>query len=124
MSHSCSVESGVFGVPIHVLLHRDSQRVENLKVPLFLQETLEFLEKNGIDCEGILRVPGSSVRMKVCWRVCGRCVDVGVYQTRRWTKILVTTSSSFVVHRRLLKRNWSPPTAVAASRGRTGECLM
>ena len=76
MSHSCSVESGVFGVPIHVLVHRDSQRVENLKVPLFLQETLEFLEKNGIDCEGILRIPGSSVRMKVCGCGCG-CVRCG-----------------------------------------------
>jgi hypothetical protein len=57
-------EHGVFGVPMSVLVQRDQQRVNNLKVPLFLEEALDFLEKHGVDCEGILRVPGAAVRIK------------------------------------------------------------
>ena len=60
-----SSEHGVFGVPMSVLVQRDQQRVNNLKVPLFLEEALDFLEKHGVDCEGILRVPGAAVRIKV-----------------------------------------------------------
>ncbi|XP_070534988.1 rho GTPase-activating protein 18-like isoform X2 [Ptychodera flava] len=57
-------EHGLFGVPLHVMVENDNRRVRNVKTPLFFQQILEYMEKNCLDDEGILRIPGSSTRMK------------------------------------------------------------
>lgn len=60
------LESGIFGIPLTTLLEWDQKKLtdENLRVPLILQEAISYLEKNGLSDEGILRVPGSAVRIK------------------------------------------------------------
>lgn len=58
-------ESPLFGVPLATLLENDQKLKPNTSIPLFLQELLSFLEKKGIDSEGILRVPGSQSRTKL-----------------------------------------------------------
>ncbi|XP_030584343.1 rho GTPase-activating protein 40 [Archocentrus centrarchus] len=58
-------ESPLFGVPLATLLENDQKLKPNTLIPLFLQELLSFLEKKGIDSEGILRVPGSQSRTKL-----------------------------------------------------------
>ena len=44
----------------------DRQRVDHVQIPLFIHESIQCLEEHGLDTEGILRVPGAAVRMKVC----------------------------------------------------------
>lgn len=58
-------ESTLFGVPLATLLENDQKVKPNTTTPLFLQAMLSFLEKRGIDSEGILRVPGSQSRIKL-----------------------------------------------------------
>ncbi|XP_056607030.1 rho GTPase-activating protein 40 [Triplophysa dalaica] len=58
-------ESCLFGVPLAALVENDQKIKPNTQIPLFLQTLLSFLEKNGLDSEGILRVPGSQARIKV-----------------------------------------------------------
>nr|XP_020467151.1 rho GTPase-activating protein 40 isoform X2 [Monopterus albus] len=58
-------ESTLFGVPLSTLLENDQKRKPNISTPLFLQALLSFLEKKGVDSEGILRVPGSQSRIKL-----------------------------------------------------------
>ncbi|XP_026163541.1 rho GTPase-activating protein 40 isoform X1 [Mastacembelus armatus] len=58
-------ESTLFGVPLSTLLENDQKRKPNTSTPLFLQALLSFLEKKGLDSEGILRVPGSQSRVKL-----------------------------------------------------------
>ena len=58
-------DHGVFGVPLHVLVQLDRQRVDHVQIPLFIHESIQFLEENGLETEGILRVPGAAVRIKV-----------------------------------------------------------
>ncbi|XP_051569027.1 rho GTPase-activating protein 40-like isoform X2 [Myxocyprinus asiaticus] len=58
-------ESCLFGVPLASLVENDQKIRPNIQVPLFLQALLSFLEKKGLDSEGILRVPGSQSRIKV-----------------------------------------------------------
>ncbi|XP_042299081.1 rho GTPase-activating protein 28-like isoform X2 [Sceloporus undulatus] len=57
-------ESGLFGVPLAVLLENDQKKVPGIKVPLILQKLLLKLEETGLETEGILRVPGSASRVK------------------------------------------------------------
>eukprot|EP00118_Oscarella_pearsei_P004241 m.17783 g.17783 ORF g.17783 m.17783 type:complete len:636 (+) comp27554_c1_seq2:100-2007(+) len=57
-------ETGIFGVPLSTLLARDKQLDQTAKIPLFLQEILVFLEEQGIDEEGILRIPGATARIR------------------------------------------------------------
>ncbi|XP_077965883.1 uncharacterized protein LOC120335375 isoform X2 [Styela clava] len=59
-------ETGLFGIPLTTLLESDQKRQSNpqLRIPLVLRETITFLENNGLQDEGILRVPGSAVRIK------------------------------------------------------------
>ncbi|KAF7666679.1 hypothetical protein LDENG_00096770 [Lucifuga dentata] len=58
-------ESPLFGVPLATLLENDQKVKPNSTTPLFLQALLSFLEKRGVDSEGILRVPGSLSRIKL-----------------------------------------------------------
>ncbi|KAM9859927.1 rho GTPase-activating protein 40 [Aulostomus maculatus] len=58
-------ESTLFGVPLATLLENDQKVKPNTLTPLFLQTLLTFLEKKGVDSEGILRVPGSQSRIKL-----------------------------------------------------------
>ncbi|XP_006783501.1 rho GTPase-activating protein 40 [Neolamprologus brichardi] len=58
-------ESPLFGVPLATLLENDQKLKPSTSIPLLLQELLSFLEKKGIDSEGILRVPGSQSRIKL-----------------------------------------------------------
>ncbi|KAM4613080.1 rho GTPase-activating protein 40 isoform 2-T2 [Polymixia lowei] len=58
-------DSALFGVPLATLLENDQKVKPNSTTPLFLQALLSFLEKKGVDSEGILRVPGSQSRIKL-----------------------------------------------------------
>lgn len=58
-------ESTLFGVPLATLLENDQKVKPHTSTPLFLQTLLSFLEKKGLESEGILRVPGSLSRIKV-----------------------------------------------------------
>lgn len=58
-------ESSLFGVPLATLLENDQKVKPHTSIPLFMQALLSFLEKKGLDSEGILRVPGSLSRIKV-----------------------------------------------------------
>ncbi|XP_074533969.1 rho GTPase-activating protein 40 isoform X1 [Halichoeres trimaculatus] len=58
-------ESSLFGVPLATLMENDQKVKPHTSIPLFLQALLSFLEKKGVDSEGILRVPGSQSRIKL-----------------------------------------------------------
>ncbi|XP_019124264.2 rho GTPase-activating protein 40 isoform X2 [Larimichthys crocea] len=58
-------DSPLFGVPLATQLENDQKIKPNTTTPLFLQTLLSFLEKKGVDSEGILRVPGSQSRIKL-----------------------------------------------------------
>lgn len=61
-----SSETGLFGIALTTLLEWDQKRQAetSIRVPLVLQEIITFVEKNGLNDEGILRVPGSALRIK------------------------------------------------------------
>ncbi|MGH0153829.1 UNVERIFIED_CONTAM: hypothetical protein FKN15_056939 [Acipenser sinensis] len=58
-------ESCLFGVPLATLVENDQKIKPTTTVPLILQAMFSFLEKKGLDSEGILRVPGSQSRIKL-----------------------------------------------------------
>ncbi|XP_031423394.1 rho GTPase-activating protein 40 isoform X2 [Clupea harengus] len=58
-------ESLLFGVSLATLVESDQKIKANTNIPLILQSLLSFLEKKGIDSEGILRVSGSQARIKL-----------------------------------------------------------
>ncbi|XP_019617835.1 PREDICTED: rho GTPase-activating protein 18-like, partial [Branchiostoma belcheri] len=57
-------ETGVFSVPLEVLVEQDQKKRAGIKTPLILQSIILFLEENALVIEGILRVPGSAARIK------------------------------------------------------------
>lgn len=57
-------ETGVFGVPLETLVVNDSQFDNKAIVPLIFLDIIRFLEKHCLEIEGILRVPGSTSRVK------------------------------------------------------------
>ncbi|KAI7800112.1 rho GTPase-activating protein 18 isoform X2 [Triplophysa rosa] len=60
-------ESGLFGVPLPTLLEQDQRRIPGTKVPLILQHLMSHIEEQGLDTEGVLRIPGAATRVKaVC----------------------------------------------------------
>ncbi|MEQ2204390.1 hypothetical protein XENOCAPTIV_012575 [Xenoophorus captivus] len=63
-----SKESGVFAVPLTTVLDQDQRRAPGTRVPLILQKLISHLEEEGLDSEGLLRIPGSTTRVK-WWRV-------------------------------------------------------
>ncbi|XP_061074812.1 rho GTPase-activating protein 40 [Conger conger] len=58
-------ESVIFGVPLATLVENDQKLKACTPIPLVLQALLSFLERKGMDSEGILRVPGSQTRIKM-----------------------------------------------------------
>ncbi|XP_033994482.1 rho GTPase-activating protein 40 isoform X1 [Trematomus bernacchii] len=60
-----NTESPLYGVPLATLLENDQKMKPNTSIPLYMQALLSFLEKKGVDSEGILRVPGSQSRIKM-----------------------------------------------------------
>ncbi|XP_060769562.1 rho GTPase-activating protein 18 isoform X2 [Neoarius graeffei] len=60
-------ESGLFGVPLTTLLEQDQKMIPGTRVPIILQRLISHIEVEGLDTEGILRVPGAATRVKaVC----------------------------------------------------------
>ncbi|XP_059213217.1 rho GTPase-activating protein 18 [Centropristis striata] len=57
-------ESGVFGVPLATLLEQDQRRVPGTKVPIILQRLINHIEEEGLNTEGLLRIPGVATRVK------------------------------------------------------------
>ncbi|XP_056150454.1 rho GTPase-activating protein 18 isoform X2 [Lampris incognitus] len=57
-------ESGLFGVPLATLLDQDQRRAHGTKVPLILQKLISHIEQEGLDTEGLLRIPGAATRVK------------------------------------------------------------
>lgn len=57
-------ESGLFGVPVTTLLEQDHKRYPGTKVPIILQRLISHIEEEGLDTEGLLRIPGAATRVK------------------------------------------------------------
>ncbi|XP_075453405.1 rho GTPase-activating protein 18 isoform X2 [Ascaphus truei] len=57
-------ESGLFMVPLSVLLEQDQRKLPGTRVPLIIQSMISHIEKGGLDKEGVLRIPGVSSRIK------------------------------------------------------------
>ncbi|NP_001007436.1 rho GTPase-activating protein 28 [Danio rerio] len=57
-------DTGIFGVPLLTLLQNDRKIYPGSRIPLFFKKLLAKLEQTGLQTEGILRVPGSAVRVK------------------------------------------------------------
>ncbi|XP_048406393.1 rho GTPase-activating protein 40 isoform X3 [Stegostoma tigrinum] len=57
-------DNKIFGVPLTHLIENDQKIDPNTKVPLFLKELLSWLEENGLETEGMLRISGSVARIK------------------------------------------------------------
>ncbi|VDH88705.1 Rho GTPase-activating protein 18/28/40 [Mytilus galloprovincialis] len=58
-------DHGLFGVPLETLLENDKQIDSKCTIPLVFLDIILFLEKHCLDIEGILRVPGSTSRVKL-----------------------------------------------------------
>ncbi|XP_051510728.1 rho GTPase-activating protein 18-like isoform X1 [Myxocyprinus asiaticus] len=58
-------DSVLFGVPLSTLLEQDQRRVQGTRVPLILQHLVSHIEEQGLDTEGVLRIPGAATRVKV-----------------------------------------------------------
>ncbi|XP_019393566.1 PREDICTED: rho GTPase-activating protein 18 isoform X2 [Crocodylus porosus] len=57
-------DSGLFGVPLAVLLEQDQKKVPGTKIPLILQKLISQIEEARLDTEGLLRIPGVAARVK------------------------------------------------------------
>ncbi|XP_037837561.1 rho GTPase-activating protein 18 [Kryptolebias marmoratus] len=58
-------ESGLFGVPLNTLLDQDQKRAPGTKVPFIMQRLINHIEEEGLDTEGLLRIPGAATRVKL-----------------------------------------------------------
>ncbi|XP_041043323.1 rho GTPase-activating protein 18 [Carcharodon carcharias] len=57
-------ETGLFGVPLSMLLEQDQKKVPGTRVPLIFQKLIIHIEEEGLNTEGILRIPGLTSRIK------------------------------------------------------------
>ncbi|XP_025129377.1 rho GTPase-activating protein 28 isoform X4 [Bubalus bubalis] len=57
-------DSGIFGVPLTVLLENDRRKDSGVKVPLVLQKFFEKVEESGLESEGIFRLSGCTAKVK------------------------------------------------------------
>ncbi|XP_074043664.1 rho GTPase-activating protein 18 isoform X2 [Macrotis lagotis] len=57
-------DSGLFGVPLSVLLEQDQKRVPGTRIPLIFQKLISRIEEGGLETEGLLRIPGAAIRIK------------------------------------------------------------
>ncbi|KAM6186675.1 rho GTPase-activating protein 18 [Rhynchocyon petersi] len=57
-------DSGLFGVPLTVLLEQDQKKVPGTRIPLIFQKLISRIEEGGLETEGLLRIPGAAIRIK------------------------------------------------------------
>uniref|UniRef100_A0A8C6ZGY4 Rho GTPase activating protein 18 n=1 Tax=Nothoprocta perdicaria TaxID=30464 RepID=A0A8C6ZGY4_NOTPE len=57
-------DSGLFGVPLAVLLEQDQRKVPGTKTPLIFQKLISQIEEATLETEGLLRIPGVATRVK------------------------------------------------------------
>ncbi|NXG41120.1 RHG18 protein, partial [Psilopogon haemacephalus] len=57
-------DSGLFGVPLSVLLEQDQKKVPGTKIPLIFQKLITHIEEATLETEGLLRIPGAATRIK------------------------------------------------------------
>ncbi|XP_075859082.1 rho GTPase-activating protein 18 isoform X2 [Microcebus murinus] len=57
-------DSGLFGVPLTVLLEQDQRKVPGTRIPLIFQKLISRIEEGGLGTEGLLRIPGAAMRIK------------------------------------------------------------
>uniref|UniRef100_A0A8C0EGJ1 Rho GTPase-activating protein 18 n=1 Tax=Bubo bubo TaxID=30461 RepID=A0A8C0EGJ1_BUBBB len=57
-------DSGLFGVPLSVLLEQDQKKVPGTKIPLIFQKLIAQIEETTLGTEGLLRIPGVATRVK------------------------------------------------------------
>ncbi|XP_012578495.1 PREDICTED: rho GTPase-activating protein 18 isoform X2 [Condylura cristata] len=58
-------DSGLFCVPLTVLLEQDQKKVPGTRIPLILQKLISRIEEEGgLETEGLLRIPGAATRIK------------------------------------------------------------
>ncbi|KAK7813907.1 hypothetical protein U0070_011014 [Myodes glareolus] len=66
-------DSGIFGVPLTVLLDNDRKKDPEVKVPLVLQKFFQKVEESGLESEGIFRLSGCTAKVKK--QKCGQQKD-------------------------------------------------
>ncbi|NXJ67834.1 RHG18 protein, partial [Rostratula benghalensis] len=57
-------DSGLFGIPLSVLLEQDQKKVPGTKTPLIFQKLIAQIEEGTLETEGLLRIPGVATRVK------------------------------------------------------------
>ncbi|NXR88089.1 RHG18 protein, partial [Hypocryptadius cinnamomeus] len=57
-------DSGLFGVPLSLLLEQDQKKVPGTKIPLIFQKLIAQIEETTLETEGLLRIPGVATRVK------------------------------------------------------------
>ncbi|XP_033091404.1 rho GTPase-activating protein 18 isoform X5 [Trachypithecus francoisi] len=57
-------DSGLFCVPLAVLLEQDQRKVLGTRIPLIFQKLISRIEEGGLETEGLLRIPGAAIRIK------------------------------------------------------------
>ncbi|NWI60794.1 RHG18 protein, partial [Calyptomena viridis] len=57
-------DSGLFGVPLSILLEHDQKKVPGTKIPLIFQKLIAQIEETTLETEGLLRIPGVATRVK------------------------------------------------------------
>ncbi|NXS63069.1 RHG18 protein, partial [Brachypteracias leptosomus] len=57
-------DSGLFGVPLSVLLEQDQKKVPGTKIPLIFEKLITQIEEATLETEGLLRIPGVATRIK------------------------------------------------------------
>ncbi|XP_032072170.1 rho GTPase-activating protein 18 [Thamnophis elegans] len=57
-------ESGLFGVPLLVLLQYDQKRIPGIRTPFIFQKLISQIEGGKLETEGLLRIPGVAARVK------------------------------------------------------------
>uniref|UniRef100_A0A8C8SIN4 Rho GTPase-activating protein 18 n=1 Tax=Pelusios castaneus TaxID=367368 RepID=A0A8C8SIN4_9SAUR len=57
-------DSGLFGVPLSVLLEQDQKKEPSTRIPLIFHKLISQIEEARLDTEGLLRIPGVAARIK------------------------------------------------------------
>ncbi|XP_060229702.1 rho GTPase-activating protein 18 isoform X2 [Meriones unguiculatus] len=57
-------DSGLFGIPLTILLEQDQRKVPGTRIPLIFQKLISRIEEGGLETEGLLRIPGAAMRIK------------------------------------------------------------
>ncbi|KAM8788743.1 rho GTPase-activating protein 18 isoform 2-T2 [Rhynchonycteris naso] len=57
-------DSGLFCVPLTVLLEQDQRKAPGTRIPLIFQKLISRIEEGGLETEGLLRIPGAANRIK------------------------------------------------------------